>query len=333
MFEAHAERIPVDPAGRPGRAWLELKGSILIYRRESWVTSASVFIPVEWITVSERRQYDWRHLWRGIIALMTAVLFALPLVLLIRMMRPYQPGDILIGAVLAGFLALTAGIGLWQLSLFPRRKLVTVLSVSGQPFDTEMAFWRTLGTSPALDDLIETMRTGRARIEDEFAYPVRMNHMWHRPKPFRIAVLKGLAISLCLGMALLLSETLRAVGYPLAYSRWLLVFIAAPPLFYVFAEGIRRGPLNRRPLAYRIALRAYLRGDLALAQECLDTLLREQPLHSEARLLMVQTCAEGYEFDRALEHCARLAADHPLLASRLQATIWSLRRIHDRMQA
>lgn len=333
MFEAHAERIPVDPAGRPGRAWLELKGSILIYRRESWVTSASVFIPVEWISVSERWQYDWRHLWRGIIALMTAVLFALPLALFVRMMRPYQPGDFLIGAGLAGFLGLAAATGLWQLSRFPRRKLVTVLSVSGQPFGMEMAFWRTTGTDAALDNVIETMHTGRARIEDELAYPVRMNHMWHRPKPYRIALLKGLAISLCLGMALLLMETLRAVGYPFGYSRWLLALVAAPPLFYVLAENIRRGPLNRRPLAYRIALRAYLRGDLALARECLDTLLREQPLHSEARLLMVQTCAEGYEFDRALEHCERLAVEHPLLASRLQATIWSLRRIHDRMQA
>ena len=332
MTDDTASRIAVSPAGKPGRAWLELRGSILIFRRESWVTSASVYIPLEWVAVSERSRLDWRRLWRAIIAFMSAFLFALPLSLYVRVLRPYEDWDLPIAAILAFFLCLTAGIGCWQLWKFPRHRNVCLFTVVNQGYGMDIAFWYEPGEDPALDALIASVRAGREKAQSETAYPMRMNHMWYRPKPYRIALLKGAGISLCLAMIIMLLESLRSLGYPLTYSRWLLVFAAAPALFYLLAEAARRGPLSRRPLAYRMAHRAYLRGDLGMAQECLAELLREQPGFAEGRLLMVQACAEDCAFESALEHCAKLAEDHPLLASRLQATVWSLRRIHDRMQ-
>ena len=68
------------------------------------------------------------------------------------------------------------------------------------------------------------------------------------------------------------------------------------------------------------------------ARAHLETLLREQPGYAEARLLMVQACAEDYAFDNAFAHCAKLAEEHPMLASRLETAIWGLKRMHERMQ-
>jgi len=47
---------------------------------------------------------------------------------------------------------------------------------------------------------------------------------------------------------------------------------------------------------------------------------------------MVQACAEDYAFDNAFAHCAKLAEEHPMLASRLETAIWGLKRMHERMQ-
>lgn len=333
MFEEHAQRIAVTPVGKPGRAWLELKGSILIYRRESWVTSASVFMPLEWVTVAECRRYDWKRLWRGTIALMCAVLFALPLYLLVFHMRPHEPIDLWIGLGLAVLFCVAAMIGAWQFWLLPRRERVTVLRVERQPFGLDMAFWRRPAEHPALDALVEAIRSGKKHVDAELAHPIRMNHLWHRPKPYRIAIVKGATVGICLGMALLVLDTVRVLGYGPEIPWWLHITVIAPLLFYLFLEGLRRGPLSRKPFAYRAALRAYLKGHLLSARAYLENLLREQPDYAEARLLMVQACAEDYAFDNAFAHCARLAEEHPMLASRLEAAIWGLKRIHERMQS
>lgn len=332
MFEEHTQRIAVRPVGKPGRAWVELKGSILIYRRESWATSASVFMPLEWVSVSESLRYDWKRLWRGTIALLCAVLFALPLSLLVFHMSPHEPMDLWIGLGLAVFLAIAAAISFWQFWLLPRREGVTVLRVERQPFGLDMAFWRRPGEQPVLDALVDAIRSGRRHVDTELAHPIRMNHLWHRPKPYRIAFVKGVAVSICLSMAFLFLETVRALGYGPDFPRWLYATIFAPPPFYLLLEGLRRGPLSRRPYAYRAALRAYLKGDLMTARAHLEMLLREQPGYAEARLLMVQACAEDYAFDNAFAHCAKLAEEHPMLASRLETAIWGLKRMHERMQ-
>lgn len=332
MFEESENRIAVEPVGKPGQAWLELRGSILIFRRESWVTSASLFIPVEWINVSFDRKLDLRRLWHGLLGVMAAVLFALPLGLLLFRMQPNEPVDLWIGVALGVFL-LTALFGaLWYLLRFPKREPVTILRVEGHPIGTEIAFWHRPGEQAHLDQLVESVNLCRRRVAEEMPFPVRMNHMWHRPRPYRIAVIKGLAVSFFLYMALLVFEAARIAGIGPEFTRWLYLLLLAPPLVQVIAEAMRQAPLFGQPVAYRAGLRAYLKGDLDLAREYLDALLRDQPRHAQGRILMVQACAEAYAFDQATQHCDELAEENPLLASRLQASLWGLKRIYERME-
>ena len=67
----------------PGRAWLELKGTILVYEKRTWVSSSSTFIPIEWVRVAHGARRDMRRLWYGLLGMLAALLFLLPLALVV----------------------------------------------------------------------------------------------------------------------------------------------------------------------------------------------------------------------------------------------------------
>ena len=325
------ERQGVTPVGKPGRAWLELRGSILIYRRESWVTSASLFMPIEWVSVSTYHRRDYRQLWNGIIGLMAAALFTLPLSLLLFFMGPYEPGDLWIATGLGALLCIAAGSGIWSLLRFLPRRPVTVLKVANAAYPLEIAFWRHPGERPGLDALVARLEHQPGQADERMPYPVRMNHLWRRPRPFRIALVRGLTIAFALYVALLVMELLRLAGLDLALPGVLYALLAVPPLAHLAHAALRRDGIRREPASFREALRAYQRGELGEAQALLASLLEQDPGHALGRLLMVQACAEAAEFDAAMAHCEALAREEPLLATRLQASLWGLKRLHDRM--
>ncbi len=324
--------IPVTPVGKPGRAWLELRGSILIYRRESWVTSASLFIPVEWVRVHQKYKRDMRRLWHGLLGLMAAALFALPLVLLVFYMAPHEPGDLWIGLALTALLITALASGVWALARFFVIEPVTELRIANNAYPFSVAFWRRPGNTPTLDDLVAYLSGQIGAVETHLPYPVRMSHLWRRPRPYRIALVKGLAVSFVLYVVLLLFESLRLAGVGPSFPRWIYLLLAAPPLLHLLEPLVRRGPLIREPTPFRRALRAYHRGDLEKAQAHLDALLETHPDHHMGRLLMVHVCAEACAFDRAMAHCNHLTDEDPILATHLQANIWGLKRLHDRMR-
>jgi hypothetical protein len=208
---------------------------------------------------------------------------------------------------------------------------VTVLEVAHAAYPVDIAFWRRPGERPKLDALIAQIEQQTGLGEGDMPLPVRMNHLWRRPRPFRIALVRGLTISFALYVALLVMETLRMAGLELALPRVLYALLALPPLAHLLYVVVRRDGLRHEPLAFRDALRAYQRGDLGETRARLQTLLEQDPRHAMARLLMVQACAESAEFESAMAHCEMLAREDPLLATRLQASLWGLRRLHDRM--
>jgi hypothetical protein len=318
--------------GKPGSAWLELNGSILVYHRNSWLMSSSLFVPVEWTLIQQSRQLDIRSLWRGILGLMVAFLLSLPILVILHVLPPLTAWDVAMGIALAGLLVLSLGIGIVSLGQFIRPRGMTAIRVhaqgGGRP---EIAFWHTPGKVPELDVLIEKISSMRSRIDEILPYPVRINHLWRRQRPYRIAFVKGCTISFFLYLAFLVLEIIRFAGGIGDYPRAVFLLILAPPLYYLGLELFRAWRGSGEPKAYRDAVRAYGQGNLPEAEAQLDVLLKDQPFHNAGLLLMVQVCAEQYVFDKAFTHCAQLSIDQPVLAGRLQASIWEVKRMHDRM--
>jgi hypothetical protein len=329
---ATGKRVPVEPVGKPGKAWLELNGTILVYHRDSWIMSSSLYIPVEWTVIQQSRQLDIRSLWRGILGVMVAFLFALPILVILRMLPPLSPWDVALGLGLAALMLLSLGIGLVSLARFIRPRGMTAVRVHVEGSRPEIAFWHAPGKAPELDALIEKIQSLRSRIDEILPYPVRINHLWRRQRPYRIAFVKGCTISFFLYLAFLVLEVIRVSGGIGDYPRSVYLLILAPPIYYLGIELIRAWRGSGEPKAYRDAVRAYGQGQLAEAEAQLDALLKDQPFHNAGLLLMVQVCAEQYVFDKAFNHCAQLSIDQPVLAGRLQASIWEVKRMYDRME-
>jgi len=235
-------------------------------------------------------------------------------------------------AVFLGVLvALSVGIGLWQLARFVRPRGALTLYVEGWPRHSAIAFWYAPARVPVLDGLLEAIDTLHGRFEQGDLEPTRMSHMWLHPRPYRMALVKGFVVSFLLYGLLLFFEVTRLAGVGPQFPRWLYAALIFPPAFYLAAVAVRQGFRLREPKAFRQAIGHYHRGALADAGACLENLLAQQPGHALGRLLLVRVCTERGDFDAALRHCEALVAEDPVLAAQLQKNVWSIRRMVERM--
>lgn len=323
-------KVAIDRVGAPGKAWLELRGSILLYHKQTWVSSSSMYIPVEWVRVSHGHRRDLRRLWHGLLGLMVAVLFALPLALTVRM-HLREPLDIGLAAGLAVGLVFTLGVGLWSLLTFLQSRSITTISVEGTPYAFILQFWPPAHGSAALEALLERVAAAQHQFRETGLHPVRMNHLWSHPRPFRIALIKGLAVSFAMYIVFLALEVLRLSGHGWPVPRWCYALLAVPPLANLGAVAFWHVLGLSEACDLRRAARCYRRGALSEAVQLLERRLEADSGHTTARLLIIRVLTELGAFEDALRHCTRLAEEHPIAATRLESTIWDLKRMHARM--
>lgn len=323
------EKIPVERVGLPGRAWLELKGTILLFHTQSWLGTTSIFIPLEWVTIAEGARRDRRRLWLALLSIMCAVLFALPAWLLLQLRPLHAPLAQLLTVLLLAVL-LCAGLGLAALvaAFFPRPYVS--LRVSSELRNFDIRIWSSTRHAN-LEELLNRLRETHAAREELIKFPIRMHHIWRRPRPYRIAIARGFTISAFLVAPLMLWDfaahrELLPLFSPLVYG-----LLLAPPLFHGALVALRQA-MWKEPASYRHAISAYLQERFKDAERHLRDTLQENNEHDGARLLLVQLLSEERRFDEAEQECGRLAQNHPLLASRLQASLWGLRRLQARME-
>lgn len=331
MIFADDDRIPIRRVDGPGEAWLQLRGSILLFHKQNFVSSSTSFIPVEWIRVSEERRRDLRHLWHGLLGLTVAVLFALPLWVLVFRMRPHLGYDPWIAFALVIFLLVTLGIAAWAMGAFLRPRPLVTLFVEGTPSCSAIRFWRDVDTDGPVAALMESLNQARQAVTDSGLPPVRMTHLFRRPRTYRIALIKGLGISFLFYVLLLFMDAARVAGYGPDFSRLNYVFLALPPLGYLGTALLRRAWMLREPRSFREALWCYEKQRLTEAAAHLESLLALYPGHDSGRFLMVRVLAEQFDVEQALAHCEALSKGHPLLAAHLQSNLWGIRRMHARM--
>lgn len=325
-------KVRIKRVAVPGEAWLELKGTILVFHARNWISLSSMFIPLEWVETTEGYRRDFRRLWVGIIGVLVAILLSLPLSLLSLYLPERRALDVLLAVILGVLLAISVCVAAWALATFFRRRRYTAFTVKGKLGGYTIAFWHTLGEDAALDTLVEGVCALEGDLDETIPYPIRMKHIWRRPRPVRIALLRGMVVSFFLYLLILSCDVLHRIGKISWFSSSYFFFLLAPPAFYVTMVLLRRALMLRQPQAYRAAVRSCARGALADARDALKGLLDIRPEYAAGRLLMVQVCAEQYAFDDAFYHCERLAQEHPALATELQQNLWGIKRMYERMQ-
>jgi len=323
-------KLPIRRVVGAGRAWLELRGSILVYHRQSWVGASSMFIPVEWVEVGHDLRHDWRRLWRGVVAVMVACLISFPLTLLL-LQQPDVPWFAWVASALSGMMLVNCALGIYFLLSFVRPRALTEFQVEQQGRPLKITFWHAWRRNPDLDALVGCVKAIKQNPKAQIPYPVQMKHEWYKPRPYRIALLRGVAISFFLYLALCAIEVLAWLGQTPAPGIWAYAFLCAPPAYYLLRRALDIGYLSGNPREYVKAMRAYLRGDLGTAAHCLEKVLAENPDEHGARFLLVQVLTEQGAFDDASRHCKKLNGDHPSLAAQLENSIQGIKRMHGRM--
>lgn len=316
------ERAEIRPVVGPRRAWLELKGTVLIYHRRGWVGSQSVFIPVEWVSITERQRLDGKYLLLGVPALVLALALQAPL---LRAAGATAWEDSHWPALIAG-----GALFLWGIALvlvvraFLRRKPTTLIAVDSEPARLRIEFWHRPADDPDLDLLVGSLKVLRERIHDVTPYPVQSGHTWYRLRPFRATLFKGLFISM------ILYVPIAVLGW-MTKTPYVEFLLLLPPAFYMTVYGVNSVRMLSAPRSFREALRHYNRGETAIARDKIDLTIREHPDFLDANLLGIYASVELQDFDRAFALCRKLHALHPEISEEIAKELWSLRRMYERM--
>ena len=336
MSEHDTCRVSIPPAGAPGAASLEICGTILIYRRRSWVAAFSAYLPVEWIVREDARRLDWQRLWQGVIALLIAVLFVLPLGLCAMFRTLLTPGDALWLLPMGLCCAVACGCGCVLLAKFAAPRPCTTLRIPGAGGRAlTIRFWRDAPGEAAgqrIDAMLAALEEQHAAMERGAAPTLHINHGWYQPDPYRMAFFKGLVISFFLYLALLAWAVATFLAGLAPAPWWCFAFLAAPPCFHLLLAALRDLDALRAPDGFRRARRHYRRGELEAARTHLGATLEAAPEALPARTLMVRVCAELGALEDALWHCGRLAKARPREAAVLEENLWAMRRLRSRME-
>ncbi len=319
MTEANAITAPIRPVGGPRHASLELRGTVLVFHQRGWAGSASVFIPVEWITVSSRHRYNNNFLFGVLLSGMILVS------LCSAMLFEATKGSLLTAVGIGVPALLCAGVVSYCLFRFLRRDRTTVLTVETDPRSTQIEFWHLPTKTPELDRLLVRLGTVRARIEEVAPYPIQTSHSWYRLRPLRAVLAKGVLFS-----AILYVPVSLIAGY--MEMPHLVFFLLLPPAFYGAQYGLMVVRSLGSPKSFRAAVRSYNRGEVGRADSLLSDTLAAYPNHPESLMLSVYVHVEQRQFDRAFDQCRKLAAVDQHHADDLVKEVWAIKRMYDRME-
>ncbi len=319
MTEANTISAPIRTVGGPRQASLELRGTVLVFHQKGWAGSASVFIPVEWITVSSRFRYNTNYLLGMLLA--GALFISLCSAITVEATR----GAIVQAAAAAIPALLCLVVNLYFLYRVLQRGRTTILSVESDPRAMHIEFWHVPTREPELDALLDRLNSLRSRIEDVAPYPIQTSHTWYRLRPLRAVLAKGLLYSVILYLPVSI-----LAGY--LEMPMLVLFLLVPPLFYGGQYGLVALRSLGSPKSFRAAVKSYNRGEVGRADSLLSDTLAAHPNHPESLMLSVYVKVEQRQFDRAFDQCRKLAAVDQDHADDLVKEVWAIKRMYDRME-
>ncbi|GMW02277.1 MAG: hypothetical protein AMXMBFR84_34130 [Candidatus Hydrogenedentota bacterium] len=314
-------KVPIRRLSGPRKAWLELKGTVLIYHETGWMGSASVFIPIEWVSVSRRLRYHSQWLLGGVVCLAVFLTSGTLASIAVEAEHSFRWIAYALGAPtavsLAGFVACCIA--------FLRRRPTTLLSVDSEPQNMQIEFWHDPVSDQRLTALLAKLKTIHDRIDDVAPYPIQTSHTWYRLRPLRAVLAKGLLLSAVLYFPVTILA--QYYGWPL-----LNLFVVLPPLFHLGRYGFEWLVSFEQPRGFRRAVKLYDQGSYAEADRVLKDCARNEPENHDVMLLWMYVCLELRNFDKAFEICRGLAKVDEEAAEAFTTEIWSMKRMYDRME-
>ncbi len=316
-------RVPIHPVSGPGNAVLELKGTILVYHQRAWSGQASVFIPVEWISLKRVTCTDSRVVYKVMALPALALLFVMPAIAFARQFVG-SDADVLGGIALAGlFLALAAtAIGGF---IVARNRPAIELTANVEQAPMRIRFWHRPGEDADQDRLVAQLTNLTERADEMIAYTIQKSHTWYRIRPLRAAVVKAVFFT----ALLVLPVQVIATMFEQPFANLALVL---PAIVYIGRHVLESTLLRFAPHGFREAVLSYHRDQPKQAEKYLRAVFDVEPDYLEGCLLAIQLALESRDFGTAFMRCRQVAKSDPELADDIAEEIWLFKRMNDRMR-
>ncbi|MCX8064412.1 MAG: hypothetical protein N3G21_04490 [Candidatus Hydrogenedentes bacterium] len=327
------DRINFKRVNLPGNFYFQLKGSILLIKKDTWISRILYYVPVEILEITKFERRDIRRLWEGILGLMVAFLIFLPL----SLWRPYRSlfvkDDLIWIIPLSLLFGLSLIVGIRGILLFlPNRPAIRFSFTHGIRTE-KFSFWVKPNLKQQLEDLISQISTIKKYLATSDATPLKICPAWYRSKPYRKTLVIGLAVSFilfCVITVLIIIRTLLGS----VEKFWLLyILLPFPPLFSILGEYIERNGLIK-PIFPEIKRfrTAYENERLRELAEDLQSFIKANPDVYPARFFYIQVLTELGEFDQALKQCELLYEIDPSTVNKTKMVILEFKKVRERME-
>jgi len=316
-------RANIRPVSGPRNALLELKGTILVYHQRAWSGQASVFIPVEWISLKHITCTDARIVYQVMALPAIALILAMPVIATAR--HFFGPNaEILGGLLLVGlFMGLVAASVGGYIVARNRKAIELTADVEHAPL--RIRFWYRPGESADHDRLVSQLTNMSERADEMIAYTIQKSHTWYRIRPLRAAFVKALFFTAVLLLPIQIIATM--FNQPLAN-----LALVLPAIVYIGRYALETTLLRFAPEGFRQAVHSYHQNKPKLAEKYLRTVFDVEPDYLEGCLLSIQLSLESRDFGTAFMRCRQVAKSDPDLADDIAEEIWLFKRMNDRMR-
>ena len=303
--------IPIRQLNGPRKAWLSLEGTVLTYRDRTWGRQTVVDIPVELISVAEKKRFMGTRL-IGALCWLLFSLVAWAIIGGIAYRADIFPSlaSELFFFVLGMAVAVIPFIVLLIRFLFRQRTVSLVIA----PHGSSITFWVLKKSRVIVDRLLQELETRQTYVQATISYPHSfsvgdlLEHPWRR--------------------TIVLTWVFALPAFVVQRARLFLLCVV-PVCMYIWGLIRRAG----QPRLFRKAVRACLRKRWEAAQVIVAQLLQHSPSYTPAHLLLIDVYLHLYRFDRAASLLGRIQGDlDPQAVQEIQADIIWARRVWERKQ-
>lgn len=247
--------------------WLCLEGTILSYNERIWATWGVVSIPIELIQIFESKRFNGRRLIAAFLSLLLGFASGGILLGLLSLVPDPKVRDQHWGWIFAPCIVLgLMGFVIFLILFFIRQRAVTLRIA---PQNSEIDFWVQRRNSADVDLLLQAIQQRKSvvieHIEESISHPVGevLVQPWKRTAAL---------VFLCSSPALVLE------------IEWLLWFGLLPLVLH----GISLFSKRAQPLAFKRAMKLYLKGDREGAVEMASKAIEGYPDFAPASLLKIR---------------------------------------------
>lgn len=310
----HTEALPVRQIGGLRRASLYLDHTVLVFRQRQAGVERTLYIPVELVSISERRRFRGKRLITALLLLASPLVVFGTLSLIMALL--HVPKDSKANQVIIFAMPFLLLVGLLFFCLFltkfffrARTFFLTITSPS-----MSFEFWKEKKYADQIDSLIKQIEKSQANLTESTAQPIKSALTFVDQHTI---IWKALAFTWLSLMPALLTEI------PI-----LLLLVIVPFVWLTYKEV----QYIKQPREYKQALKFYLKKDWHGALDALDLLRQRQPDYVPAIVLMANTYIRLNDFDRALQVTSQLPDERLDLSRDLQTRIWDFQRLYERLK-